>query len=367
MILDRIKYLFTQYDAGKATEAERIELFRLLDTYTGDDLPDHLVAELRDTPSLPWMDENRWQPLLNNILEPVAKRRVIYKWMAAAAACLFMLVAGYLYTHREPAPHLTAQQQDVQPGTSKATLTLGNGALVQLDNSGSEVIQKGISRRGGELQYSNESSVVAYNTLTTPRGGDYRVTLPDGTKAWLNAGSSLRYPTRFAGNERMVEMEGEVYFEVAKQTSKFIVKIKERAAVEVTGTHFNVNAYDNEPVLRTSLLEGRVSMNGLQLLPGEEGLLRADGSITKQKANVTSAIAWKEGYFSFYDASLPAVMRQLERWYNVEVEFRGNVGNGVLFSGEIGRSLTLQQVLKGLSQTGIHFEIESGKRILIIP
>lgn len=367
MALDRIKYLFTQYDAGKATEAERLELFALLDTYDDDDLPEYLAEELRHTTPLPWMDETRWQPVLDSILRPVSKRRIIYKWMAAAAACLLLAVAAYLYMRPEKSPVTIVQQKDVPPGSSRAILTLGDGSVVTLDSAGNERIQPGISRRGGELQYDRDASVVAYNTLTTPHGGDYRIVLPDGTKAWLNAGSSLRYPTKFTGNERQVEMEGEVYFEVAKQAEKFLVKIKDRAVVEVTGTHFNVNAYSDEPVLRTSLLEGRVSLNGNKLMPGEEGILHPDGRIITRKVDVYAAVAWKDGYFSFSDATLPAVMRQLARWYNVEVEFRGRVTNDVLFSGEIGRSLTLSQVLKGLSSTGVRFEIESGKRILIIP
>lgn len=367
MTLNRIKYLFTQYDAGKATEAERLELFELLDTYAGDDLREYLADELRHTTPLPWMDETRWQPVLNGILRPVSKRRTMYKWMAAAAACLLLAVAGYMYMRPGKAPVTVVEQHDAQPGTSRAVLTLGDGSVVTLDSVGNEQIQPGISRHGGELQYDGDAQVTAYNTLTTPRGGDYRIVLPDGTKAWLNAGSSLRYPTKFTGDVRQVEMEGEVYFEVAKQTRKFIVRINDRTVVEVTGTHFNVNAYGDEPVLRTSLLEGRVSLNGKTLLPGEEGVLYPDGRVLTRKADVYTAVAWKDGYFSFNDASLPAVMRQLARWYNVEVEFRGRLANNVLFSGEIGRSLTLSQVLKGLSSTGVRFEIESGKRILIIP
>lgn len=366
MILNRIKYLFARYDAGKATEAERLELFELLDTYSGDDLPEYLTDELRHTEPLPWIDETRWQPVLNSILQPVSRRRTIYRWITAAAACILLAVAGYMYMHPAKAP-VTLTQQDVQPGTSRAVLTLGDGTVVTLDSAGNERIQPGISRHGGELQYDSNAQVVAYNTLSTPNGGDYRIVLPDGTKAWLNAGSSLSYPTRFTGDERQVEMEGEIYFEVAKQAKKFLIKIKGRAVVEVTGTHFNVNAYRDEPVLRTSLLEGRIGLNGKQLLPGEEGLLYPGGRVATRKADVYAAVAWKDGYFSFNDASLPAVMRQLARWYNVDVEFRGQVAGDVVFSGEIGRSLTLSQVLKGLTSTGVRFEIESGKRILIIP
>lgn len=367
MTLNRIKYLFAQYDAGKATEAERLELFGLLDTYDGDDLPEYLTEELRHTEPLSWIDEARWQPVLSGILRPVSKKRTLYRWMAAAAACILMAVAGYIYMYSVRSPVTQAPQHDVQPGSSRAVLTLGDGSVVRLDSAGNQQIQPGIFSRGGELQYDSDAQVVAYNTLTTANGGNYRIVLPDGTKAWLNAGSSLRYPTSFTGAERQVEMEGEVYFEVARQAKKFLVKIRDRAAIEVTGTHFNVNAYRDEPVLRTSLLEGRISLNGKQLLPGEEGMLYPNGRVTTQEADVYAAVAWKDGYFSFNDAGLPEVMRQLARWYNVEVEFRGRVADDVLFSGEIGRSLTLSQVLKGLSRTGVRFEIESGKRILIIP
>ncbi len=215
--------------------------------------------------------------------------------------------------------------------------------------------------KDGELAYNAATmynAPISYNTISTPKGRQFTLQLPDGSKVWLNAASSLRYPVAFAGAERKVEITGEAYFEVAKNKKMpFKVSINNKTTVEVLGTHFNVNAYNDEETIKTTLLEGVVKVSHekqTQLLqPGEQASVsqpsQKSQSITVQTTDVDAAVAWKNGTFSFTNASLETVMRQLARWYDIEVEFVGAVPGGA-FSGEIDRALSLDQVLKGLTK-----------------
>jgi ferric-dicitrate binding protein FerR (iron transport regulator) len=188
--------------------------------------------------------------------------------------------------------------------------------------------------------------------------------LPDGTKVWLNAASSLIYPTAFSGDERTVQMTGEVYFEVTHDKKRpFKVKVG-RQVIEDIGTHFNVNAYTDEPIQTTTLLEGAVSIGGHILRPGEKASVAASGTIQVSKGDPEQAVAWKNGLFDFTDADLPTVMRQLARWYNVDIKYEGNIPERQ-FNGMIGRSLTLDQVLKGLTRESVHYRIEEGNHLII--
>ena len=233
-----------------------------------------------------------------------------------------------------------------------------------------------IKRSNGQLAYqvsgSNKSPAgtttpVEYNTMTTPRGGQYQLQLPDGTKVWLNAASSITYPTLFAGGERRVEVRGEAYFEVVKDPKMpFRVSLPEQASkqgaqeIEVLGTHFNVNGYRDEPALTITLLEGAVKIDASVLKPGEA---YSNGKV--KKVNTEEAVAWKNGYFQFEQADIRTVLRQLARWYDVEVRYEGKIPERK-FGGDIQRDSNLSDVLKGLELSQVHFRLE-GRILTIIP
>lgn len=292
-------------------------------------------------------------------------------WAAAAAAILIATAAAWWWQPARQAPQVAQEAPLVLPGSNKAILTLADGSAVTLDSAGNQVIMQAgtaIRQQGGQLEYKDaENAAVGWNTLRTPRGGQFKITLGDGTKVWLNAASSLRYPTAFTGADRTVEVSGEAYFEVVKNAEKpFLVKISNDNTVTVLGTRFNVNAYTDEASINTTLLEGAVRVNaGGQervLQPGQQAQISA-GGIKVVTADTEQAVAWKNEIFNFRDADIRAVMRQLGRWYDVEVVYQGNVP-ARRFQGEIQRNLPLQDVLEGLKTTGIQFTIE-GRKIII--
>jgi ferric-dicitrate binding protein FerR (iron transport regulator) len=297
---------------------------------------------------------------------------------------VLLIAAGgaYLLQQKPAEPPVTvAHQQDIPPGTNKATLILGDGSVVTLDSAGNRVISQGgtaIRQQGGQLQYDARGAAaeVTYNTLATPNGGQFKVRLPDGTQAWLNAASSIRYPTTFSGEKRVVEITGEVYLEVARQQGHpFVVQIKTASGsggeVEVLGTHFNINAYNDEPLIKTTLLEGSVKVttgNGRYsvLRPGQQSAVNSSGAINiLEQVNIGAVIAWKQGYFSFAQTDLRSVMRQIGRWYDVEIVYEGAVPDKK-FGGAIPRDSPASEVLKILEVSGVHFRIE-GKKIVVIP
>ena len=232
-----------------------------------------------------------------------------------------------------------------------------------MDETNTTVISDGgvvINKDKGALVYG-KTNIVAYNTMTTPRGGQYRLTLPDGTQIWLNAASSITYPTAFVGPERKVEITGEVYFEVAKnEKMPFKVKLRDETEIRVLGTHFNVNAYADEPLVRTTLLEGSVMINNSVLKPGQA---YSNGKVTE--ADTEAAVGWKNGVFIFNRDNLTSVMRQLSRWYDVDVEYQGSLASRT-FSGKIKRDLGLLDLLDGLKSTDVRFKIE-GKKLIVTP
>jgi ferric-dicitrate binding protein FerR (iron transport regulator) len=336
--------------------------------------------------------ENRLQHILQHITpQELPKARVVSlsrRRVAAAAAIVLLLLGGALYYwfNRPVQTPVIARSakpaDDVAPGGNKAVLTLGNGRRVALDTAvNGEVAIEGssaINKQDGQLLYkagSGDRVVPVYNTMTTPNGGQYRLRLSDGTMVWLNAASSIHYPTVFSGRERKVSITGEAYFEVAKNAAMpFIVQVDDREQVEVLGTHFNINAYDDEPSLNTTLLEGRVSItrpanNGQRptiLSPGQQSQLATGTEHFQLSASVDTAqvMAWKNNLFRFDSADLKKVMRQLARWYNVEVVFEKDAPVSEVFFGEMQRSLNLSQVLNGLGGMGVNFRIE-GRKLMV--
>ena len=341
------------------------------------------------------LDKNQEEIIFNNIMllantkektkkEHNAKtkaRIVLFRRVAVAASVIGMVsLSIYFLKHtlKKEDNKICAHKfkDDVSPGNNKATLTLADGSSIILDDvqDGALTQQGGakIIKIGDKVSYhtTGKTSEVEYNTITTPRGGQYQVELPDGSRVWMNAASSLRFPTAFTGKERRVEINGEAYFEVTKNKSMpFIVKVND-AQVEVLGTHFNVMAYDEEGIVNTTLLEGSVkfvSGNKISLLkPGQQSQLSKDGQLKLiNDVDVDQAVAWKNGLFVFDNSDLGTVMRQLSRWYDIDVVYRTrNIATS--FVGEVPRTSNLSDVLKVIELTSkLRFEIV-GKKVIVM-
>ncbi len=305
-------------------------------------------------------------------------------WKAAAAVSIIGLSSYFIaLNYRTPPPAIAvapAPANDVEPGSNKAILTLSNGAQVVLNDAGKGVIaQQGNTKLtkqdDGTLAYTTGAAAheapIGYNTVATPRGGQYQITLPDGSGVWLNASSSIRFPTRFAGAERRVEVTGEIYFEVQKNASMPFRVIAYGQEIEVLGTTFNVMAYEDEPYIKTTLVEGSVHItnpHGSALLkPGEQCIynIRKE-TIHITDADVDEALAWKTGQFIFNNEDLHSIMRKVARWYNIDVRYDENVKNA-RFTGGISRFENVSDILKMLELTGtVHFKIEE-RRVDVMP
>jgi ferric-dicitrate binding protein FerR (iron transport regulator) len=310
------------------------------------------------------------------------RRRVvrIVGWSVAAsllAAVAVVTLNKQSYKELITTPTVASHHQTVLPGRNTATLTLGNGSQIILDSAAKgELAVQGKTRLmksdSGSLSYmaaaDGKEEAMTYNVLTTPRSGQYQLTLPDGSKVWLNNVSSLRYPTAFLGKDRTVELTGEAYFEVRHDVTKpFRVRINGES-VEVLGTSFNIMAYPEETA-QTTLLTGAVRVASgrqtVELTPDEQAQLQNTGSL-KVVRNVPSQdiVSWKNGFFYFGRASFEAVMRQLARWYDVDVVYEGKVPD-LEFGGKIDRSLPLNELLKFLDKNQVHFRLE-GRRIIVL-
>lgn len=309
--------------------------------------------------------------------EKVAHMRVAYrwKWAAAAAVAVLLTTGGTLYYGlRKPAvPVLALKAAAVKPGSNKAVLTLADGSVVTLDSAGNQVIQQGgtkVEQKNGELQYAaaGGNAAIGYNMLKVPRGGQFTIVLPDGTQVWLNSASSLRYPTAFSGNNRTVEMQGQGYFEVKKNAKQpFIVKVNSME-VQVLGTGFDIMAYDDEEELRTTLVSGavKVKQGGVEkyLKPGEQAAIdNSTGVMSVRNADVQGVVAWKTGFFEFDNANINTILRQLARWYDVEVDTK--TVDKRLFGGRINRNLPLTEMLSLLESSGAKFSLE-GRKLTVI-
>jgi ferric-dicitrate binding protein FerR (iron transport regulator) len=304
-----------------------------------------------------------------------------YRWVAAAVF-LFLFISAIFFFQNLEAPEGMVQggayQEDVLPGGDRARLTLSDGTIILLDSAGNGMLAKQgtaevIKTKDGQLVYAGADEPVGevvYNVLQTPRGGQYAITLPDDSKVWLNAASSLRYPVVFGKKERVVSISGEAYFEIARDERRpFKVEVN-GMEVEVLGTQFNINSYGDEESIRTTLFEGKVGVRAFgmrrQLNPGQQIQVRPSGNLSiVDDANLEETIAWKDGYFQFEKSDIQSVMRQLSRWYDVEVRYEGVVSKH--FIGGISRNVRLSQVLMMLEQTGeVKFKIE-GHKIIVMP
>ncbi len=391
---ERFTYLLDRKKKGLASEEEISELQELFSKFGSDPSfkseLEQLWSEDERTGSLPELD---WERIYRNaVTEPAGTvvpmlRKGRFRWgrIAAAAAVLFFFlsVGIYYYKGGQPAtaPPVSriAPANDALPGVYKATLTIANGSTIVLDSAApGRLTQQGgidVVNVGNGLAYNGEeSSEVLYNTLTTHRGEQYALTLADGTKAWLNAASSIRFPVTFSGKERRVEITGEVYFEVAHNpASPFIVKkagADDGLTVQVLGTHFNVNAYDDEAAANVSLLEGSVKVylqkdgaeKAKMLKPGQQALV-GNGVKIVDNADMEEVMAWKKGLFSFNHTTLPVMLRQLSRWYDVDIVYDTNLPE-MKIGGGMNRNTHLSQVLTILDELKVKHRIE-GKKLVV--
>lgn len=303
------------------------------------------------------------------------KQRPWRSWLAAAAAVIFLLCVGLWYIKRDDriVPDKTHRYaNDVLPGESQAKLLLSDGSSVILSDAAIHLSEKnGISMKGdsGELIYNSsvteKSADLLFNTLEVPKGGMYKITLADGTRAWVNASSTLSFPVNFASDERKIKLMGEAYFEVAKDNSRPFKVVINNTEITVLGTSFNVTGYTEATV--TTLIDGAVKVSQAEqmsnLKPGEQAVA-SNGNIKVGIADIEKAIAWKDGYFLFNEDRLKPILEELARWYDLELVFKNEVPN-VHIGGSISRKENLSEVLEMLKDvSGLNFSIDRRKLIV---
>jgi len=376
--------LFRKYVDETANAEERQAFLSMADQPARKEELELLVDREMLAEKLPYdLDRKEKQAILDHIftlssakileINPKRERRLWLRVAAAAAVMLFLAAGGYFILHKGETAHYAGKiKTDVKSGSNGAILTLANGQKVILDQTKEGLIdQEGTDlRKTGDslLVYKTGGTAanarVYYNTLETPKGKQYSVVLPDGSKVWLNAASSLRYPTAFSGKERLVELTGEAYFEIAQnKTSPFKVKTPDQT-VEVLGTHFNIKAYADEQSTWTTLLEGSVKVeNGqhdvVRLKPGQQMVNGQKGEWrTMEKIDTAAVLDWKNGEFIFSGESLESIMRKVSRWYDVSVEYKDDAVKKELFYGSVSRWANASEVLDMLTLTGtIKFSI----------
>jgi hypothetical protein len=375
-----IKRLAEKIISGSATEEELLLYNRLCNQYSNveEGWDETLYGDQTD------LDKE----LKNEIWSQTGFKRPVvrmkwFKWVAAASIIMIFSSLGFLLTQNSEEDHgastppsAKVQVQDINPGQNGAILTLATGEMIHLDsaNDGSLVQQGNVSvvKKNGELVYSNKGkgSGEVYNTMTTPKGRQFSLVLSDGSKVWLNAASSITYPISFTGKERKVSVTGEAYFEIAHNAAiPFIVESGQNS-VKVLGTHFNINAYDDESVVSVTLLEGSVDVRrgtvSKVIKPGQQAQINDDEQIKlTNNIDVEHVVAWKNGRISFQGADIGTVMRQMSRWYDVEIEYNRKMND--LFYADISRSTMLSDVLKALElTTDVHFKIE-GRKVRVVP
>lgn len=396
--------LYRKLMDNECSPEEVDQLLQWLSADQPDPLTEDLVHEQLNTavPEDAITDDirNRLELRLQAILEKQEQSPAVHRvhfmrrWGWAAASIIVVLAIGAYFwlnngsVKEQPKEIIVNNKTDVAPGRNGAILTLADGSKVLLDSmsNGNITMETGtnIQLKDGELSYGKGSNTtdIRFNTMTTPNGRQFTVVLPDGTKVWMNAASSLRYPTIFTGAERKVEITGEAYFEVAKNAAMpFRAVVNKSTEVEVLGTAFNISSYENDMEIKTTLVEGAVkviadnnaesNINSKVLKPGQQARIsnasRNRGTLTvSDNTDIGKVLAWKNGTFNFNGVKVEEAMKQLERWYDIKVIYTNGIPD-VTFFGEINRESSLSGVLKGLEGAGVHFSIEEGKKLLVYP
>ncbi|MFT3950296.1 MAG: FecR domain-containing protein [Agriterribacter sp.] len=395
-----IQELLKRYNEGTATAAEQ----EIVEQWLEENKIQHNEWMQMDGGQREYLVKEIQSDLLHYITEKEnAYKGPEYPWyrrfyfhLAAASVLILFIVGGWYYTNKgKEKPEMVKTEKEtmpreVMPGTNKAVLTLADGGTVELNDAANGVLASQgnteIRKQGSELVYDQQSNAVikipAFNMLTTPRGGQYNLVLPDGTRVWLNAASSIKYPVAFTADTRMVEVKGEVYFEVAQlnkggkripfQVKVFAENGEAKELVEVMGTHFNINAYSEEATVNTTLLEGRVKVSTVAD-PGENVVLTVaqQARISNGKSsikvlnnvNTEEVVAWKNGLFIMKKADIPVVLRQLARWYDVDIVYSNGVPAGKI-TGDIPRNMPLAEVLKVMQLSGVQCKTENRKIIV---
>lgn len=375
--MQHLKDLIQRYLKGHATPEETSALEDWYHSFDDSDVP--LPLEPGEDPA------QLKQRLLNRLLpvmQPEAPGKAVpryRRYAMAATVALLIAAAGTiaLWRHKviskkEIALHIPVGE--IAPAQKKALLTLADGSTIALDDAANGALsQQGGARvvksSPGQLAYQADGSVgeMVYNTLSVPRGGQYQVTLPDGTKVWLNSASSLRYPTNFKGADRKVLLTGQAYFEIAPNATQPFHVQTNNMDVQVLGTRFDVMAYADEPTVNATLLDGKIKVQDKILQPGQQAVWSpAAGQLRINTADVNKIMAWKNGLFVFNNMDLPTILREVARWYDVEIVYNTAPGKE-LYGGGISRNLNLSAVLHVLEENGNnHFRI-NGKQVVVLP
>ena len=371
----RLQELANKYLKGTITDTEQVEF----DDWFNDQSNNELIVSEEFAAS----GGEHAKILLNRIdariIEEgkVSQPYQLWKKIAISAVALLILSFGAYQLLNKQIRYQIAMNKlkQVEPGGDKAILTLANGKQIVLNNTknglvatqGNIIINKTSNNQIIYKASAGELTALSYNTITTPRGGQFQVVLPDGTKVWLNSASSLKYPTIFTGKERNVTLIGEAYFEVAKNKEMPFKVATTGQVVEVLGTHFNINAYEDEPVIKTTLLEGSVKISSAKgvelglLHPGQQSVMNAGkGEMIISDADTAQAVAWKNGLFYFKGADVVSIMKSLARWYNIDVEFDGQMPQR-RFSGKIYRNVNAAQVMEIINYSSINYKVEDSK------
>ncbi len=379
---DRIILLYRKYLADDCTAEELKELKSLMsDPSHHDDIStllDDTWLNLKENELIDFSEANS-SSILNSIIRSEEKgSKSRFLWTRYAAAVLVMIGLGasiWLYSSKENKEFTTKEVAqvvpDLAPGSYKATLTLDDGSKINLDKKGIIVNDNQVNYDDGSLLIDTEQNQkwhanrTQYLSLSTPCGGEYQVTLSDGTKVWLNADSRLKYPVEFEKDQRVVELEGEGYFEVAKMSGKPFMVRTQNQEVKVLGTHFNINSYGYEEGIKTTLLEGSVmvsrsvnkgqdeTLQSRMLVPGQQSFVSHNlKEITVKKVNTIETIDWKEGLFIFNDEPIQSITKRLAKWYKVKFVYNGDFSK-VRFVGNYSRDKSLNNLLKNIELTGL--------------
>ncbi|MBO9727445.1 MAG: FecR domain-containing protein [Chitinophaga sp.] len=385
--MQHLKDLIQRYLKGKATPEEGSALHDWYDSF--DDSEVSLPLEPgEDRQLLEQRLLSRLQPVMEEQQAANEKQRIIVvnknpryrRYLVAASVAAVVGVAGVIGLKlRYPSPPkntiaVNTSPKEVPPANKKATLTLGDGSTIALDDAANGAIGKQggasvIKNTAGQLSYQagDAHAAVVYNTLSVPRGGQFQVVFPDGTKVWLNSASSLRYPTAFTGTERKVLLQGQAYFEVAAKAGQpFKVQANEMD-VQVLGTRFDVMAYTDEPSINATLLDGKIKVQDKILRPGQQAVLALSGhQLTVKEADINKIMAWKNGLFVFNNMDLSTILREVARWYDVEIVYEAAPGKE-LYGGGISRNLNLSAVLHVLEENGTNHFKTNGNKVIVLP